>query len=128
MCQNSQTLPRLLSSDSDSWSIDLSTSPQVKRARWANSAAFRGQCFDLEQLDEFVNVEGAAPDVQGDEVLEGGEVGELADFALVHEHDVPDVRAVLPDERHLLACVKPVLLRSPEIAQLSYSTNIIRRD
>ena len=69
----------------------------------------------LKKLDESVDVEGAAPDVQGDEVLEGGEVGQLADLALVHEHDVPDVWAVLTNERHLLACVKPVLLRGPEI-------------
>ena len=69
----------------------------------------------LKKLDESVDVEGAAPDVERDEVLEGGEVGELADLALVHEHDVPDVWTVLTHERHLLARVKPVLLRGPEI-------------
>ena len=73
----------------------------------------------LKKLDESVDVEGAAPDVQGDEVLEGGEVGELADLALVHEHDVPDVRAVPAHQRHLLARVEPVLLRGPEMNAFS---------
>ena len=75
--------------------------------------------FYLEELDEAVYVEGSAPDVERGEVLEGGEVGELADLALVHEHDVPDIRAVPAHQRHLLARVEPVLLRGPEMNAFS---------
>ena len=75
--------------------------------------------FYLEEFDEAVDVEGSAPDVERGEVLEGGEVGELADLALVHEHDVPDVRAVPAHQRHLLARVEPVLLRGPEMNAFS---------